>query len=322
MRIRFLGTGAATACPLPFCRCEVCKAARQNGGRDYRRRSSLLIDDELLIDMGPDFMSAAGAMDIDTTRIRYWLQTHSHSDHFDAGHLHTRIREYATVNVPPLELVASEACLAHMSAWLDREESGADLLDPGMRERLALTVKYAVHAETRRVGPYLVTPLATDHDKRDQSMMFLIERDGRRLLYALDTGVFSREVMECITSGVYLDALIIDHTYGWGSIDASSAPSTICALRTASAEGTPVGIPDDRDIACPPGDPPGGQDHLNAPLVADTLRALRKSSTINTRTRVWASHISHEGVPKYDTFAVLAREQGYEVAYDGLDVLI
>jgi len=283
-----LGTGAATACPLPFCRCEVCRAARQNGGRDYRRRASLIIDDELLIDMGPDLMSATFAFDVDTSRVRYWLQTHSHSDHFDASHLFTRVREYATVNVPPLELLASEACVSHMSSWLAREEGGADLRDPGMRVRLALTISYALHARTQPIGPYQITPLATDHDRWDQSMMFLIERDGKRLLYALDTGTFSRGAMEYLTSGVYLNALIIDHTYGWGSIDTSSAP--------------------------------GGQDHLNAPLVADTLRALRESGTIDDRTRVWASHISHEGVPTHDAFTVLAREQGYEVAYDGLDV--
>ena len=52
MKLKFLGTGAATACPLPFCNCQICKDARKFGGKDFRKRSSILINDDLIIDMG------------------------------------------------------------------------------------------------------------------------------------------------------------------------------------------------------------------------------------------------------------------------------
>ena len=54
MQITFLGTGAATAVPLPFCSCPTCRAARVQGGKDLRTRSALLINDDLLIDCGAD----------------------------------------------------------------------------------------------------------------------------------------------------------------------------------------------------------------------------------------------------------------------------
>ena len=38
MKITFLGTAAATACPLVFCRCATCQQAWLRGGKDKRRR--------------------------------------------------------------------------------------------------------------------------------------------------------------------------------------------------------------------------------------------------------------------------------------------
>ena len=59
MELLFLGTGAAQGYPAIFCRCENCEAARQRGGRSIRRRSALLVNDDLLLDFGPDVMAAA-----------------------------------------------------------------------------------------------------------------------------------------------------------------------------------------------------------------------------------------------------------------------
>ena len=59
MKITFLGTSADTAFPLPFCQCEVCTQARKLGGKNIRKRSSILINDDFLIDMGPDVVSSS-----------------------------------------------------------------------------------------------------------------------------------------------------------------------------------------------------------------------------------------------------------------------
>lgn len=47
----------------------------------------MVINDELMIDLGPDSINACTMYGIDAGRIMYLLQTHSHSYHFDGGHL-------------------------------------------------------------------------------------------------------------------------------------------------------------------------------------------------------------------------------------------
>lgn len=57
MKLTFLGTAAATAMPLPFCNCNLCKTAKLLKGKDIRRRTSIVINNDILIDLGPDLLS-------------------------------------------------------------------------------------------------------------------------------------------------------------------------------------------------------------------------------------------------------------------------
>ena len=65
MRITILGSAAAEAVPSLWCQCEVCRQARQNGGKDLRRRTSYLIDQDTMIDFGPDAFWQSIAFGID-----------------------------------------------------------------------------------------------------------------------------------------------------------------------------------------------------------------------------------------------------------------
>ena len=53
MKIQFGGTGAAEGIPAIFCNCTLCDIARKSL-TERRRRSMLIINDELIIDFGPD----------------------------------------------------------------------------------------------------------------------------------------------------------------------------------------------------------------------------------------------------------------------------
>ena len=75
MKITFLGTAAATSFPLTFCQCKNCKAARKHKGKSIRKRCSLLIDDKILIDLCPDFLTALNMYGKDISNIKYLLQT-------------------------------------------------------------------------------------------------------------------------------------------------------------------------------------------------------------------------------------------------------
>lgn len=49
MKITVLGSGGF-GYPLVFCNCEYCEKARGLGGKNIRKRASLLINDEMIID--------------------------------------------------------------------------------------------------------------------------------------------------------------------------------------------------------------------------------------------------------------------------------
>ena len=50
MKLQYWGTAAAEALPAIFCRCEVCKKARERGGKNIRMRPNAMIDGVLKID--------------------------------------------------------------------------------------------------------------------------------------------------------------------------------------------------------------------------------------------------------------------------------
>jgi len=160
--------------------------ARKTGGKDFRKRSAVLINDDLIIDLGQDFMSASFMHGVDTAKIRYWLQTHSHSDHFSPAHLITRMTEYAMENIQLLSLYASSHCIKHMSQQLGREEQGANLIEAEWLKRLSMEVTSVTHGEVFSCGTYSVTALNTKHDINDGSYLYLINDNSRTIFYGLD----------------------------------------------------------------------------------------------------------------------------------------
>ena len=95
MRVLFLGTGAAEGYPAIFCECAHCTTARARGGRNLRRRSALLVNDDLLIDMGPDLVASMHATGTNLGRVANMLITHSHGDHFHLANLYMRRSNFA-----------------------------------------------------------------------------------------------------------------------------------------------------------------------------------------------------------------------------------
>ena len=284
MKITFLGTSAATACPLVFCRCAACQTAWKRGGKNKRRRSSVLINDDLLIDLGPDLMSAAFDFQIDVSHIRYCLQTHAHSDHFDAGHLITRLSDYATENILPLDLCASNETLAHMSDRLNLEEPGINLITKEGQQRLNVDSHPMKHGDTIALGNYRITAVESNHDPRDGSLLWVVEEGNTAFLYATDSMRFTNSALSLFQERKWrFHAVAIDHTYG-------------------------------------PGTPGGG--HLCADEVIEEIEKLRSLNSLEDQCRVLATHLSHEGMPLHEELDTFAKQHGYEIAYDGLMIHI
>jgi len=72
MKIQFLGTGAADW-----------PKEKDYTMPEFRRLSSALVDDCLLIDPGPGVPDAIEEYEIDISKIKYILVTHSHGDHYN-----------------------------------------------------------------------------------------------------------------------------------------------------------------------------------------------------------------------------------------------
>ena len=167
---------------------------RELGGKDFRKRSSIIINNDLLIDFGPDIMSATFMHGKSIADIRYCLQTHSHSDHFDASCFTTRIPEYMGVNTTPLQLYASEATLRKMS---DIEIFSVKSL------------------QTFKFGPYQVTAFTANHDKLVDSLLYAITEGNFTVFYGTDTDLLSEEVWQGFhDNSLKFDVVILDHTYG------------------------------------------------------------------------------------------------------------
>ncbi|MGL6173647.1 MAG: MBL fold metallo-hydrolase [Cellulosilyticaceae bacterium] len=277
MKITFLGTGAATAAPLPFCNCKICKCARLLKGKDVRKRASILINDDLLIDLGPDAVSACMQYDKDLTQVKYILQTHAHSDHFDAGHLITRHRDYAVKNINALKIVASYGTLVAMNKALQDEEGTIDLFNEVSQSALSLTVDTMSHQEEKWIGEYKVTGLESLHDTNQESLIYLIEHKGKSVLYGTDLLEVSEKVYE-VLEGKKIDIIILDQTYGEGY----------------NAGG-----------------------HLDAGQIKKIIMKMNELEIIGEHSCIYATHISHEGNGAHSEMARLAHQSGYDIAYDG-----
>jgi phosphoribosyl 1,2-cyclic phosphate phosphodiesterase len=282
MKITFLGTAAATSYPLAFCQCDHCKEARKLGGKNLRKRSSVIINDDLLIDLGPDVLSASFMYNKSIADIRYCLQTHPHSDHFDPSHLTTRIPEYMGVDTPPLEIYASLATLKKMSEMVKNEGYVEYMFDPNEQKRMNLKISPVFPQQTFLAGNYEITAFSSDHDKSTDSLIYSISECDFTLLYATDTDLLRQDVITSfVDKKMRFNVVVMDHTYG----------------------------PD-----------AGSGDHLNANRFIDQIKLLRKHGLLANNARIFATHISHEGNPPHTELSNYAKQFGYEIAYDGMVV--
>lgn len=278
MKLQFLGTGAATGIPLAFCNCAACAKARKLGGREIRRRAAALVDGELLIDLGPDVPAFMAQSGLDLGQVHYLLQTHAHSDHFDAGHLVTRMAEYAVKGLERLEVMASRETLRAMAVWMKTEEPGLELLSEAGQRALNLSLRPIRAGQRAQMGPYEITALDSRHDPGQQALVYRIRRAGAALLYATDLLALGEEEWAVLREAP-LDAAVLDMTYGAGF----------------NAGG-----------------------HPDADQVYEMARRMRQQGILKPSGRVLATHISHEGNGALEEMGQLARPFGVEIAWDGM----
>ena len=282
MIITFLGTAAAEGYPNAFCRCANCERARALGGPSLRKRCAALINDDLLIDLGPDLLAASLMHGCSLAGVRYCLQTHVHADHLDASYFLTRSPEYGVVDAPRLHFYASPATAQRVARVLEADVAPASLLDPQVGERLNLEIHQVEALQTFTAGPYRVTAFPANHDPAVEPLLYAIEADGRGIFYGTDTGPLPEETWRAFhRHNLRFDVVILDHTYGTGA---------------------------------------GSGDHLNARQFIEHVARMREEGLLAGDARVFAQHLGHTDNPVHPELVEIAAQHGYEVAYDGLTV--
>jgi phosphoribosyl 1,2-cyclic phosphate phosphodiesterase len=282
MLITFLGTSAANAYPEAFCSCTNCERARELGGPSLRKRSALLINDDLLIDLGPDIMSAAQMYGRPLAKVRYCLQTHGHADHLDTSHFLSRSPAFGVVGAPRLHFYASPETLHWAAMRLERDCAPRGFLDPDVGEQLNLKLHPIEPFQQFDAGPYRVTAFPANHDPEIGSLLYAVEAEGQSLFYGTDTATLLEEAWPAFHRyKMHFDVVILDHTYG-------------------------------------PDEP--GSDHLSAHQVIEHAARMREEGLLSDRSRVFATHIAHEGNPPHPEMVAFAARHGYEIAFDGLTI--
>lgn len=211
MKIKYLGTSAAEGIPGIFCHCPICEHAREHGGREIRTRAQALINDDLLLDFGPDTYMHLLQHGLDLAKVEICLITHPHSDHFCYSDFIMRGKGFVVgdMEVPALYVYGS----AETGDALASLEAESTIKDGRVAFRRAIAYQTFTHKD------YSVTPLPAVHST-EEPFIYLVQQAGRALLYAHDTDVFSDEVFDYLhRSGVLLNLVSLDCTQGMLPID-------------------------------------------------------------------------------------------------------
>jgi phosphoribosyl 1,2-cyclic phosphate phosphodiesterase len=222
VNIHLLGTGGADGIPSFFGNSPLSEHARQHKGKDLRTRSAAVIDDVLKVDFGPDTYVQAATHGLRPRDWKWIVVTHSHFDHFDPGLLQYSLPPFVQLDEPTPEVYGNQ----HVLAELARSFPSAD----------TITTHLIRSFDGFCVGDYKITPVAAYHKLDEDSMNFIVDRDGRSVLYATDTGVYQEPTWEFLY-GKRFDCLIIECTDGfnpsdyWGHLSCDEALGMIAKMR-------------------------------------------------------------------------------------------
>ena len=281
MKIQYWGTAAAEGVPGIFCNCEVCALARRERGRKIRTRSQLLINDDLLVDFGPDTYAHTLKYDFDLSRLTHVLITHPHEDHLYPDELTNRLPGF-TKNpfVETMIIHGSEDALSYIRKVSDN--------NPSYKNQKRMLFDIMKPYESRRIGEYIVTPLPAEHGTATP-FVYLIEQGNKSLLVLNDTGRPSYEVYEyLIKRGIVLNAISFDTTYGNENVlvKYGKADHHMGLLDNVAVKGF-----------------------------------LDMNGVTDKNTICIANHFSHQGVDAdYDMMCEHADKYGFIISYDGLEI--
>ena len=189
MRLEFLGTGAADF-----------DISKRDEYKEFRRFSSALVNDDLLIDPGPHIFDYAEKTDQPDlfNRVKYVIVTHSHGDHFNVD----SIKRLYDIN-PDITIVGDRVLKERVVSKYPELEALASIT-PGMMM-------------TETFGDYDITTLPGNHTFFAEDATrhyYIVERSsGRKLFYGIDSAWLTVNEWGFL-KGKRCDAMIFELTIG------------------------------------------------------------------------------------------------------------
>lgn len=201
MKIKFMGTAAAEGFPALFCKCDVCTKARKAGGKNIRTRTCTMIDDNILIDFGPDTLTHVNNHGLDLTALDAIFITHSHDDHIYALDLDRARPPYGHFKTDKKIKVCGNQTIQK-------------IYEAKIQENESMEFIKVKPFETFEIDRYKIHPLLATHGDADEDcILYAIEYGGKTFLNGNDTNIFPEETWNYLKH-LKLDAVALDTTVG------------------------------------------------------------------------------------------------------------
>ena len=280
MKFKYLGTAAAEGIPALFCECEQCKKARALGGRNIRSRTQAIVDGTLLIDWPADAFMHSIIHGIDFTRIESLLITHSHEDHYYPQDFGNRRKWFGLLNddCPQLTIYGSDDLYDGFALNVEKHQRNFPRDIPN-----TVNLKVVSPFEPFTASGYEITALPAYHGTPNP-YIYLIEKDGKAMLYAHDTDIFFDRVFDYLrVNEKKLNFVTLDCTMG------------------------------DRDFKY--------HGHMSLSRNVVVKEKLCEIGAADKDTIFAVNHFSHNGVGiLYDDMCAAAEKVGFIVSYDGMEI--
>lgn len=264
MNLKLLGTGAADGIPA-FCSDSAASQwARSHGGKDVRTRAAALLDGEIKLDLGPDTLAQIQRENLNCADWTAAVFTHSDEDHLAVSELQYFLYPFIENEAMPFTIYGNAYVLKKIEARY-----------PGWPMELVETVPF----ERYSIGGTTLTPVAAMHGcEGEQAHNLVFERDGKKLVYATDTGIWPDVTFEFLTNAA-MDLLVIECTDG---------------LQPCDYHG-----------------------HLDIARLLSVVERLSRSGGLADAARIVTTHHKHTGGRHCDLVKALAKH-GIEVGFDGM----
>ncbi len=286
MKFQYLGTGAAEGIPAMFCHCPLCEKARALGGRNVRSRAQALINDDLLLDFGPDVYWHVCRFGLDLAKVQTLLITHAHEDHYTPSELCYRKRPFSYLSGDKSE--GADDGFPRLQVYISRGSYDYACVKPLEQQEFedgsAPLDFHMVRAfEPFTAGRYTVTPLAANHAPGFEALNYIISDGERGVFYAHDTGLLPEETYAYLAEAKpHLDLVSLDCT------------------GMASGHNT------------------GGGRHMNLERNRVTRDRLLALGVADGNTVFCCNHFSHNGKSTHEELCEIMEKEGFLVSYDGL----